>query len=145
MLITLFYICFVRQRTECEVKDPLAARKVQKADREKLRRDKLNEVFNELGNTLGKWFRTLICVYCFRTLTYCWLMSLEIRARGLLSWVTFMKYIRQTYGNTLHSYIWFIAYLHILILVLKERMMEVYAFKKKKKLDAASDMTIFHT
>lgn len=36
------------------MKDPVAARKVQKADREKLRRDRLNEVFIELGNTLGK-------------------------------------------------------------------------------------------
>ncbi|XWS42173.1 hypothetical protein CRYUN_Cryun17cG0145200 [Craigia yunnanensis] len=35
-----------------EVKDPIAARKVQKADREKLRRDRLNEQFLELGNTL---------------------------------------------------------------------------------------------
>ncbi|KAE8697738.1 hypothetical protein F3Y22_tig00110610pilonHSYRG00198 [Hibiscus syriacus] len=37
-----------------EIKDPVVARKVQKADREKLRRDKLNEQFFELGNTLGK-------------------------------------------------------------------------------------------
>lgn len=35
------------------MKDPVAARKVQKADREKLRRDRLNEQFSELGNTLG--------------------------------------------------------------------------------------------
>ncbi|KAG4175289.1 hypothetical protein ERO13_A11G175100v2 [Gossypium hirsutum] len=35
-----------------EATDPIAARKVQKADREKLRRDKLNEQFVELGNTL---------------------------------------------------------------------------------------------
>ncbi|KAK6288198.1 hypothetical protein POUND7_014377 [Theobroma cacao] len=41
-----------RQRQEVEVKDPIAARKVQKADREKLRRDRLNEQFLELGNTL---------------------------------------------------------------------------------------------
>lgn len=41
-----------RQRTEVEVKDSIAARKVQKADREKLRRDRLNEHFLELGNTL---------------------------------------------------------------------------------------------
>ncbi|TXG59791.1 hypothetical protein EZV62_014364 [Acer yangbiense] len=38
--------------SEMEVKNPIAARKVQKADREKLRRDKLNEQFLELGNTL---------------------------------------------------------------------------------------------
>ncbi|XP_027361003.1 transcription factor bHLH121-like isoform X2 [Abrus precatorius] len=35
-----------------EGEDPSAARKVQKADREKLRRDRLNEHFQELGNTL---------------------------------------------------------------------------------------------
>uniref|UniRef100_A0A2P2NXX9 Uncharacterized protein MANES_01G145900 n=1 Tax=Rhizophora mucronata TaxID=61149 RepID=A0A2P2NXX9_RHIMU len=38
-----------RQRPEMEVKDPVVARKVQKADREKLRRDRLNELFLELG------------------------------------------------------------------------------------------------
>ncbi|GAB4847534.1 hypothetical protein Ancab_026593 [Ancistrocladus abbreviatus] len=41
-----------RQRQETEAKDPVAARKVQKADREKLRRDRLNEQFLELGNAL---------------------------------------------------------------------------------------------
>jgi FtsZ-binding cell division protein ZapB len=41
-----------RQRPEVEVKDPNVARKVQKADREKLRRDRLNEHFLELGNAL---------------------------------------------------------------------------------------------
>ncbi|XAR73775.1 hypothetical protein NMG60_11007861 [Bertholletia excelsa] len=41
-----------RIKPEVEVKDPIAARKVQKADREKLRRDRLNEQFQELGNTL---------------------------------------------------------------------------------------------
>lgn len=41
-----------RKRQEIEVKDTMAARKVQKADREKLRRDRLNEQFLELGNTL---------------------------------------------------------------------------------------------
>ncbi|KAJ9172673.1 hypothetical protein P3X46_015887 [Hevea brasiliensis] len=41
-----------RHRLEPEVKDPIAARKFQKADREKLRRDRLNEQFLELGNTL---------------------------------------------------------------------------------------------
>lgn len=34
--------------------DCSAARKTQKADREKLRRDRLNEQFVELGNVLGK-------------------------------------------------------------------------------------------
>ncbi|KAE8010618.1 hypothetical protein FH972_006975 [Carpinus fangiana] len=41
-----------RQGVDGEIKDPVAARKVQKADREKLRRDRLNEQFLELGNTL---------------------------------------------------------------------------------------------
>nr|WAK86086.1 transcription factor bHLH40 [Nothapodytes nimmoniana] len=40
------------QRPETELKDSITARKVQKADREKLRRDRLNEQFMELGNTL---------------------------------------------------------------------------------------------
>ncbi|KAI3989458.1 hypothetical protein MKX01_022733 [Papaver californicum] len=40
------------QRPEVEVKDSIAARKIQKADREKLRRDRLNEQFMELGNAL---------------------------------------------------------------------------------------------
>ncbi|KAF9619168.1 hypothetical protein IFM89_005722 [Coptis chinensis] len=46
------WFVFSSQRTEVEVKDPIAARKVQKADREKLRRDRLNEQFLELGNAL---------------------------------------------------------------------------------------------
>lgn len=37
---------------EGEIKNGLAARKMQKADREKLRRDRLNEHFLELGNVL---------------------------------------------------------------------------------------------
>ena len=41
------------RRSEGEIKDFAAARKVQKADREKLRRDRLNEQFIELGNALG--------------------------------------------------------------------------------------------
>lgn len=43
-----------------EAKDPIAARKVQKADREKLRRDRLNEQFLELGNTLGIYISLLL-------------------------------------------------------------------------------------
>uniref|UniRef100_A0A2P2MJI2 Transcription factor bHLH121 n=2 Tax=Rhizophora mucronata TaxID=61149 RepID=A0A2P2MJI2_RHIMU len=39
-------------RPEVEVKDSMAARKIQKADRERLRRDRLNEQFVELGNVL---------------------------------------------------------------------------------------------
>ncbi|CAN6244214.1 unnamed protein product [Urochloa humidicola] len=39
------------QRTECKAQGP-SSRKVQKADREKMRRDKLNEQFQELGNAL---------------------------------------------------------------------------------------------
>ncbi|KAJ1418368.1 Myc-type, basic helix-loop-helix [Sesbania bispinosa] len=41
-----------RERDEVEAQDPTAARKVQKADREKLRRDRLNDHFHELGNAL---------------------------------------------------------------------------------------------
>ncbi|XP_004289841.1 PREDICTED: transcription factor bHLH121 [Fragaria vesca subsp. vesca] len=40
------------QIPEGEAKDGVAARKMQKADREKLRRDRLNEHFMELGNVL---------------------------------------------------------------------------------------------
>ncbi|CAL5022207.1 unnamed protein product [Urochloa decumbens] len=40
------------RRTECKAQGPSSARKVQKADREKMRRDKLNEQFQELGNAL---------------------------------------------------------------------------------------------
>ncbi|XP_076949554.1 transcription factor bHLH121-like [Bidens hawaiensis] len=43
-----------RFMTEVEAKDANEARKVQKADHEKLRRDKLNEQFIELGNVLGQ-------------------------------------------------------------------------------------------
>jgi len=43
----------ISQRTEGKGQGPSATRKVQKADREKMRRDKLNEQFQELGNTLG--------------------------------------------------------------------------------------------
>ncbi|XP_047970972.1 transcription factor bHLH121 isoform X2 [Salvia hispanica] len=39
-------------RMEPEAKDTVSARRVQKADREKLRRDRLNEQFTELGNAL---------------------------------------------------------------------------------------------
>jgi hypothetical protein len=49
-----FFGLYHRQGVDAEIKDPVAARKVQKADREKLRRDRLNEQFLELGNTLGK-------------------------------------------------------------------------------------------
>ncbi|KAL6899069.1 hypothetical protein ACP4OV_005727 [Aristida adscensionis] len=45
------------QRTECKAQGTTAARKVQKADREKMRRDKLNEQFVELGNALGYMFK----------------------------------------------------------------------------------------
>nr|GMC81143.1 transcription factor bHLH121-like [Ipomoea batatas]GMC83443.1 transcription factor bHLH121-like [Ipomoea batatas] len=44
--------CSAKDRPEAELRDSIAARKVQKADREKLRRDRLNEQFTELGNTL---------------------------------------------------------------------------------------------
>jgi hypothetical protein len=48
----LLHFCFC---SEAEIKDSVSARKIQKADREKLRRDRLNEHFVELGNTLGKY------------------------------------------------------------------------------------------
>lgn len=51
----LLHYDFHSQKIEQENKDTISARKVQKADREKLRRDKLNEQFSELGNTLGTW------------------------------------------------------------------------------------------
>lgn len=41
-----------RTRPDLEVQDTIAARKVQKADREKLRRDKLNEHFLDLGKAI---------------------------------------------------------------------------------------------
>ncbi|KAL2527924.1 transcription factor bHLH [Forsythia ovata] len=41
-----------RQRDDENANDATSARKAQKADREKLRRDKLNEQFQELGNIL---------------------------------------------------------------------------------------------
>ncbi|RZC03326.1 Transcription factor bHLH121 isoform F [Glycine soja] len=41
-----------KEKGEGENEDPSAARKVLKADREKLRRDRLNEHFQELGNAL---------------------------------------------------------------------------------------------
>ncbi|GAB2282831.1 hypothetical protein Dimus_017367 [Dionaea muscipula] len=41
-----------RQKPEAETKDPAAVRKVLKADREKLRRDRVNEQFLELGKAL---------------------------------------------------------------------------------------------
>lgn len=39
---------------EVEMENAAATRKVSKSDREKLRRDKLNEQFLELGNLIGK-------------------------------------------------------------------------------------------
>lgn len=45
---------FYDQRLEAEPRECNVARKAQKADREKLRRDRLNEQFLELGTTLGK-------------------------------------------------------------------------------------------
>lgn len=52
-LVNLWWITVCSQRPEGETKDCLTARKIQKADREKLRRDRLNEQFLELGNVLG--------------------------------------------------------------------------------------------
>ncbi|KAJ1279132.1 hypothetical protein BS78_04G132200 [Paspalum vaginatum] len=50
-----FHPCdaYLSQRTEYKAQGSTSARKAQKADREKMRRDKLNEQFLELGNALG--------------------------------------------------------------------------------------------
>ncbi|KAA8546075.1 hypothetical protein F0562_020474 [Nyssa sinensis] len=48
----LSHLSINNQRPEAELKDCVSERKVQKADREKLRRDRLNEQFMELGNVL---------------------------------------------------------------------------------------------
>lgn len=53
MRIEMILNVMCRKRGEVETQDPAAARKVQKADREKLRRDRLNEHFLDLGSTLG--------------------------------------------------------------------------------------------
>ena len=52
--LNLLLACLFDLRMEPEAKDTVSARRVQKADREKLRRDRLNEQFTELGNALGK-------------------------------------------------------------------------------------------
>lgn len=54
LLAIISIYVFRCQRSEGELKDSAAARRVQKADREKLRRDRLNEHFVELGNILGE-------------------------------------------------------------------------------------------
>lgn len=53
------------------MKDPIAVRKVQKADLEKLRRDRLNEQFLELGNALGNLF----IILCARTSFFVFLLN----------------------------------------------------------------------
>lgn len=50
---------------EEELKDSNAARKMQKADREKLRRDRLNEHFLKLGKTIGNPFESSNYLSCF--------------------------------------------------------------------------------
>lgn len=59
--VLMNYYC--SQRAEGEIKDCLAARKIQKADREKLRRDRLNEHFVEMGNVLGRI--TFLCAFFY--------------------------------------------------------------------------------
>ncbi|XP_072957254.1 transcription factor bHLH121 isoform X2 [Typha angustifolia] len=44
--------CQPRNSIECQPRNSIAARKIQKADREKMRRDRLNEQFVELGKAL---------------------------------------------------------------------------------------------
>lgn len=56
--VPMAFACYYSQ-PEVDPKDTIAARKVQKADREKLRRDRLNEQFIELGNALGNYFYLL--------------------------------------------------------------------------------------
>lgn len=51
-----------RQRDDVKADDAISPRKVQKADRERLRRDKLNEQFQELGNIVGKIMH-LCCIH----------------------------------------------------------------------------------
>lgn len=53
--------CLCRERSEMvEVGDPtVVARKVQKADREKIRRDRLNDHFHQLGTVIGTLFNHL--------------------------------------------------------------------------------------
>ncbi|VAI57198.1 unnamed protein product [Triticum turgidum subsp. durum] len=55
------------QGTECKAQSSVTARKVHKADRERMRRDKLNEQFMELGTTLGMMQQLVSC----RKLHYC--------------------------------------------------------------------------
>lgn len=50
-----------------ELKDGICARRTQKAGREKLRRDRVNEQFVELGNVVGN-DTTLLC--CLMPLNY---------------------------------------------------------------------------
>lgn len=53
-MLTATFPSFVHSpRTECKANGSVTARKVQKADRERVRRDKLNVQFQELGTTLG--------------------------------------------------------------------------------------------
>ena len=48
---------------DMDSEDPTAARKLQKAGREKQRRCRLNEQFIELGNTLGKLHNLFILFF----------------------------------------------------------------------------------
>lgn len=53
-------LCILCQRSEVEPMDCTSARRTQKADREKLRRDRLNEQFVALVNILGKSNFTIV-------------------------------------------------------------------------------------
>lgn len=76
-LFLIYHLFNTDQRPEAELKGSIASRKVQKADREKLRRDRLNEQFTELGSTLGKFtcpFMFIIWYY----LNWCLAQKYEI-------------------------------------------------------------------
>ena len=52
--VSLLYFCDCSLAVGGNVNDRLSARRSLKADREKIRRDKLNEQFSELASSLGK-------------------------------------------------------------------------------------------
>ena len=54
LYLSLIYFCDCSLAAGGNVNDRLSARRSLKADREKIRRDKLNEQFSELASSLGK-------------------------------------------------------------------------------------------
>jgi hypothetical protein len=51
--LSVLCCCLCREKSEME--PSVVARKVQKADREKIRRDRLNDHFHQLGNVIGRY------------------------------------------------------------------------------------------